>query len=93
MLLLSSIVNRALQGGWLVNRETRKGYPAKLALGAPLPEQVSALPAPERLRELFECSNRPKGEERPPSPLGATVDAANGDREPGADDDEGEWTR
>ena len=37
-------VKRAIAGGWLVNRETRAGHPAKLARGAPLPEVKGALP-------------------------------------------------
>jgi MarR family protein len=37
-------VNRAIAGGWLINRETRAGYPAKLARGAPLPEVRAVLP-------------------------------------------------
>jgi hypothetical protein len=39
-------VKRAFAGGWLVNHETRKNYPAKLAKGAPLPEVKSVLPTP-----------------------------------------------
>jgi hypothetical protein len=50
-------VTRAVQGGWLVNREVRKGHPARLAQGAPLPDAVSALPTVEALRQVFECSN------------------------------------
>jgi MarR family len=42
-------VKRALAGGWLVNHETRKNYPAKLARGAPLPEVKSVLPTPDEV--------------------------------------------
>jgi DNA-binding Lrp family transcriptional regulator len=55
-------VKRALEGGWLVNHESRDGYPHQLALGAPLPEDVPALPLPERVGEVFECSNRSRDE-------------------------------
>jgi hypothetical protein len=51
-------VRRAVEGGWLINHETRKGHSAKLALGAPLPDQTHALPDPHRVREVFECSSR-----------------------------------
>jgi len=50
-------VKGAIRGGWLVDHETRRGHAAKLGLGAPLPDQIRALPDPERLRELFECSS------------------------------------
>jgi hypothetical protein len=43
-------VNRALDGGWLINHEARKGYPAKLALGAPLPEVKHVLPTPDDVK-------------------------------------------
>ena len=39
----------AIRNGWLINTETRKGYPASLKLGDPLPEKIG-LPSPERLR-------------------------------------------
>lgn len=41
-------VRDALKGGWLINDEPRKGYPYRLALGDPLPED-SGLPRPETL--------------------------------------------
>jgi hypothetical protein len=50
-------VERAIRGGWLRNSETRKFHPARLSRGAPLPDVVSALPSPERLRQGFEGSN------------------------------------
>ena len=50
-------VRRAIDGGWLVNHEMRKGHGARLTLGAPLPEQATALPDPTRVCEVFECSN------------------------------------
>src|SRR5262249_13031066 len=50
-------VSRALRGGWIVNTEQRKGYPAKLSRGTPLPDHVAALPTPERVQEAFERSN------------------------------------
>jgi hypothetical protein len=36
----------AIRNGWLINTETRKGYPASLKLGDPLPEKIG-LPSPE----------------------------------------------
>jgi hypothetical protein len=37
-------VKRALAGGWLVDRETRERHAKRLARGAPLPENATALP-------------------------------------------------
>ncbi|MCH8993427.1 MAG: DUF3854 domain-containing protein [Chloroflexi bacterium] len=39
-------VRAAGAGGYVVNQETRKGQPAKLVLGDPLPEERPALPEP-----------------------------------------------
>ena len=73
-------VRRALKGGWLVNNETRRGAAAKLARGAPLPEEASALPRPDALREAFECSSTPGGGGDTPPPTGE--DDAIGDDDP-----------
>jgi hypothetical protein len=40
----------ALREGWLVNAEHRKGYPAKLEIGEPLPD-TPGLPHPDKFRE------------------------------------------
>lgn len=42
-------VRQALKKGWLQNRENRKGYPLRLALGVPLPSETSALPTVEEV--------------------------------------------
>ena len=54
-------VGRALKRGWLVNNETRRGCPAKLARGEPLPDAVHVLPSADAVREVFERSNRNPG--------------------------------
>jgi hypothetical protein len=56
-------VRKAVAGGWLENRETRRGRPARLARGTPLPEPLTALPVATRVRELFDHSDgrRPDG--------------------------------
>jgi hypothetical protein len=74
-------VRRAVEGGWLLNHEMRKGHPARLARGAPLPDAVSALPTLEALRQVSECS-KVLGGARPPLPPPAAVPA------PGVDDEE-----
>jgi len=42
-------VNVAKWGGYLVNQEDKRGRPAQLVLGDPLPEEEPALPTPEEL--------------------------------------------
>jgi MarR family len=51
-------VKRAIAGGWLVNNEPRQGHPAKLELGAPLPDSTMVLPDAQVVQEVFERSNR-----------------------------------
>lgn len=45
-------VYKAIYGGWLVNQENRKGRPAILALGDPLPEETGILPTPPELKSI-----------------------------------------
>jgi len=44
-------IKEAIAGGWLVNRETRKGQPARLRVGEAMPA-TSGLPTPDELRGL-----------------------------------------
>jgi hypothetical protein len=64
-------VKRAIEGGWLVNNEPRRGHEAQLARGALLPEVTSALPDPAVVRDLFECSTANPRASDPPPPSGA----------------------
>jgi hypothetical protein len=43
----------ALRRGYLVNLEVRRGRPAQLAIGAPLPVAQAVLPTPRQLREAL----------------------------------------
>jgi biotin operon repressor len=47
---VNHVVRVAINQGWLVNAETKKGYPANLDLGEPLPESLG-LPKPEELED------------------------------------------
>ena len=42
-------VRQAIRGGWLCNHEQRRGHPARLVRGAPLPEDSSPLPTREEV--------------------------------------------
>jgi DNA polymerase-1 len=46
-------VRRCLAGGWLVNREERKGRAAQLVLGAPLPDDGPILPTAEEVERYW----------------------------------------
>jgi hypothetical protein len=48
--VISRRVADAVDGGYLRNLEDRKGRPARLVIGEPLPDEVDVLPRPERLR-------------------------------------------
>jgi hypothetical protein len=45
---VSRSVRTATKHGWLINTESRKGYPADLAIGEPLPARTG-LPSPDEL--------------------------------------------
>jgi hypothetical protein len=63
-------IGKALAGGWLVNNEKREKHPARLARGAPLPEDASALPTRERLETaLYECTSTFRVDRHPPPPF------------------------
>jgi hypothetical protein len=66
-------VGRALEGGWLMNREARKGHAARLARGAPLPEAVSALPSVAQIQGVSKGSNG-SGRDDGPLPRTETFD-------------------
>jgi hypothetical protein len=56
-------VRRAITGGWLINNEPRQGHHAKLAMGTPLPDASTVLPAHEVVQAVFERLNRPAATE------------------------------
>ena len=47
---ISRRVAEALDRGYLRNLEDKKGRPARLIMGDPLPDELDVLPTPERLR-------------------------------------------
>jgi hypothetical protein len=50
---VSRRVAAALEAGFLRNLEDRKGRPARLVLGDPLPAEIELLPSPERLHSCM----------------------------------------
>ena len=62
-------VRRAIKGGWIKNSETRKGHPARLSRGDPLPDECTALPTTEELeRRVSQCSDGIRQEAYPLPP-------------------------
>ncbi len=68
-------VHVAIKNEWLINKEERKGYPAILEIGEPLPTRTG-LPHPDTLKECNGVT-RVTGRGSPPSPLpkGQAVDS------------------
>jgi hypothetical protein len=73
-----SVVSRrwriARDGGYLVNLEERRGRPARLVIGEPLPEEVAILPPPGDLEGCFTVARAP--ERGTPTPDQETLGAA-----------------
>jgi hypothetical protein len=59
-------VRVALDGGYLKNLEDRKGRPARLEPGDPLPDDVVVLPTPD---EALQCCGVARRDEHPPPAL------------------------
>jgi hypothetical protein len=77
---ISRRVAGALDGGFLKNLEDRKGRPARLVLGDPVPASQDVLPAPDRLMSsdrLHGCAVDP-GDKTAPGPP-AVVHSNNAD--------------
>jgi hypothetical protein len=55
----------AKSNGYLVNNETRKGRPARIALGEPMPAKTEILPTPKRLADRCTVAALPEGIETP----------------------------
>src|SRR5262249_62418281 len=56
-------VKKAIQRGFLVNREEKRGMPARIALADPLPEEIVILPDPEVLECWSDDGGVKEGEE------------------------------
>lgn len=51
--------------GYLVNREDRRGKPARYVLGEPLPEELELLPSVETLRDRCTVADVSEGDKSP----------------------------
>jgi hypothetical protein len=52
-------VQKAVRRGWLRNLEMRRGHPAQLQRGNPLPDEATALPTVDQVRQAFESIRPP----------------------------------
>jgi hypothetical protein len=48
-------VRKAIERGYLVNREEKRGMPARIAISDPLPEEIEILPTEDALGECWKC--------------------------------------
>jgi hypothetical protein len=59
-------VRSAIDGGYLQNLEDRRGRPARLTLGDPLPDEVTILPDPD---QVLQCCSVARGGHMQPDPV------------------------
>lgn len=60
-------VRVATDGGYLRNLEEKRGRPARITLGDPLPEDQVLLPSPDRLRECCSVAGETESNTTPPN--------------------------
>jgi hypothetical protein len=61
-------VKRAISNGYLRNEESRRGHPAQLVVGDPLPDDVELLPNPAALEDPCTHACDSEGMDTPPPP-------------------------
>jgi hypothetical protein len=57
-------VRKAIDRGFLVNHEEKRGKPARIALGDPLPDEIQILPEVSTLEECCSVAVNPEGHNR-----------------------------
>jgi hypothetical protein len=63
-------VTDAVARGYLVNAEPRKGKPARISLGDPMPAEIEILPHPDTLRDRCGVAALTAGDDSPsPHPI------------------------
>ena len=66
----------ARSGGYLVNNEIRKGRPARIALGDPMPAEIEILPSPDRLSDCCTVAALQEGIDTPSPPADCGAELA-----------------
>ena len=62
--------------GYLIDHETRKGRPARIALGDPMPTEIEILPSPDRLADCCTVAALREGIEAPSPPADCDAELA-----------------
>jgi hypothetical protein len=73
---VSRRVSDAIVRGYLVNAETRKGRPARINLGDPLPAEIEILPTPDRLAHCCTVAALQEGIDAPSPPADCDAELA-----------------
>jgi len=85
-------VRVAIADGYLVNQEEKRGRPAKIVIGDPLPEDIDILPAREKLEDGCRVAGDFGGIDHPSPPPGDNPEGeASGGFEPKIHDGVGVW--
>ncbi len=86
---VSRRLNSAIDRGYLKNLEEKRGQPARICLGDPLPEDADVLPSADSLREALLCSSAgvSEGVDTPPPPETSDVPPARTTSRPITDRD------
>ena len=73
-------VRAAVDRGYITNLEDRRGHPARLVVGDPMPEDEEILPSAEQLQEKDRCTvdRVSQGIQHPPPPLERYEEAQTG---------------
>jgi hypothetical protein len=66
----------AVSRGYLANAETRKGKPARISLGDPMPAEIEILPSPDRLADCCTVAALQEGIETPSPAADCDVELA-----------------
>jgi hypothetical protein len=69
-------VSDATAHGYLVNAETRRGRPARICLGDPLPSEIEILPHPDRLADCCTVAALQEGMDTPLPPADCDAELA-----------------
>jgi hypothetical protein len=59
-------VRKTIDRGYLVNHEEKRGKPARIAIGDPLPDEIQILPEVAALEECCSVADVPGGNNREP---------------------------
>jgi hypothetical protein len=71
-------VQKAIQGGFLLNLETKEGMPARIVLHDPMPEEIEILPTLDQLRNRCTVVMKTEGVKEQGNPVPSLLPLKNG---------------